>query len=72
MWCPKCAGKTVVTSTDTSESVMRSRKCVKCNYSFMSVEVIFTDKYWSEYERYVSQMHSTKQREHPKQGVLSL
>lgn len=73
MWCPKCTGKTTVTSTHGEETVTRSRRCTECNYSFMSKEAIFTDKYWDEYADYTYEVGTGKKREdelHKGQGTL--
>lgn len=51
MWCPKCCGKTKVVGTTTGLQNERFRKCVKCNYTFQTLEAIKFDDYWKEYAR---------------------
>ena len=51
MWCPKCCGRTKVVGTTTGIRNERFRKCVKCKYSFTTVEAIKFDSYWGEYAK---------------------
>lgn len=51
MWCPKCASKTKVIGTITATTNERFRKCVKCKYTFSTIEAIKFDDYWREYAR---------------------
>lgn len=53
MVCPKCAhSKTVVVGTVKGVTNERWRKCVKCAYTFGTVEAIKFDDYWREYARF--------------------
>ena len=50
MICPKCAhDKTVVVGTSSSTITERMRKCQKCGFSFMTLEVAKYDPYLKEY-----------------------
>ena len=53
MWCPRCANETtIVTSTLKGTVNERSRRCPMCNYTWMSIESIKTDKYWISYAKH--------------------
>ncbi len=55
MWCPKCASdKTKVIGITKSTQNERFRKCLKCGYSFVTIEAIKFDNYWKEYAKALS------------------
>ncbi|TQR29171.1 hypothetical protein DMB92_08520 [Campylobacter sp. MIT 99-7217] len=50
MFCPRCANeKTAVLKTVKSDTNERFRRCVKCGYTFTSIELVKVDKYLEVY-----------------------
>lgn len=50
MFCPRCANeKTSVLKTIKSDINERYRKCTKCGYTFVSIELVKFDKYAETY-----------------------
>lgn len=65
MYCPKCLSeKTVVNKTiKTQNTNERYRQCQVCKFTFVTLEAIKTDAYWSEYAKYTLESNSESEFE---------
>ncbi len=53
MWCPKCGyEKSRVVHTEKANNVRRWRRCVECNYPFITNEMMECNEEDVKYARY--------------------
>ncbi len=75
MYCPSClCEKTKVNKTiKTLNTNERYRVCEECNFTFLTIEAIKTDRYWEEYRDYTLESNSKVKtvKEHEKQTYIS-
>ena len=54
MFCPKCGSEnTKVVASIKGAVKERTRKCLDCGFTFMTIEALKYDPIWKEYARFI-------------------